>query len=102
MKNRLEQYNQAYKKAIGEILLKVFPGTLPLSVSSVLLDPSFRQGRVWLITTKEILKLVEAKRPEIQNALRTKVTARYTPRLEFLLDDKYVDHIEELFEKLEE
>jgi len=101
MKTKLEQNNHAYKKAIGEILLKVFPGVLPLSVTDVLLDASFQHGRVWLSTTPEILKEVEKERIEIQGKLKTKIKGRYTPRLEFLLDDNYLEKMDELFEKVE-
>ncbi len=100
-KSKLEQNNQAYKKAIGEIILKVLPGVLPLTVSDVLLDPSFQHGRVWLSTTPEILKQVEAKRPEIQQQMKTKVAGRYTPRLQFLLDDHYLGKLDNLFKEVE-
>lgn len=101
MKSKLEQNNQAFKKAIGEILLKVLPGTMPLTVSDVLLDPSFQHGRVWLSTNPEILKMVEDKRHEVQQLLKTKVKSRYTPRLQFLMDDDYLDKLDTLFEKVE-
>lgn len=101
MKSKLEQNNQAYKRAIGEILVKVMPGVLPLAVSDVLLDPSFQHGRVWLSTTPEILKKVEEKRPEIQALTKTKVAGRYTPKLQFLLDDQYLGKLDHLFQAIE-
>lgn len=100
-KSKLEQNNQAYKKAIGEIMLKVLPGELPLTVTDVLLDPSFQHGRVWLSTTAAILKKVEEKRPEIQQLMKTKIAGRYTPRLQFLLDDQYLGKLDHLFEAVE-
>lgn len=100
-KSKLEQNNQAYKRAIGEILLKVLPGVLPLTVSDVLLDPSFQHGRVWLATNEKILKEVEAKRPEIQAQLITKIAGRYTPRLQFLMDDQYLGKLDNLFKEVE-
>lgn len=99
-KSKLEQNNQAYKKAIGEILLKELPGVLPLSVSDVLLDPSFQHGRVWLSTTPEILAQAEKKRSVIQVQLKAKIKGRYTPRLSFLIDDQYLGELDNLFDQL--
>lgn len=100
MKHRLEQLNQAYKKALGEILVKLLPGVLPLSVTDVLLDPSLKEGRVWLVATPENLALVESNRPEIQAALPKLVKTRYLPKFQFLQDDRFSEKIDALFEQI--
>lgn len=97
MKNKLEQVNQSYKKALARVLLKEFPDLVELVVTDVLIDPSYQHGRVWLRTTAEILHQVERKRPEIQAQMTKYVKTHYTPRLNFLLDEGDMDKIEDLF-----
>ena len=97
MKRKLEQVNQSFKKALGQILLKAVPDADHLTVADVLIDPSLQHGRVWLKTTPSTLKRVEEKRPEIQRMLVRYVKTRYTPRLTFLTDDNYLDHLDDLF-----
>ena len=101
MNNRLEQLSIAYKKALGAILLKEFPHLTPLTVIDVLIDPSGKTGRVWLSTTGEILKEVEQRRGDIQSQLKKHVVTRYTPKISFVLDDKYLDKIDNLFTEIE-
>lgn len=101
MNNRLEQLSIAYKKALGAILLKEFPHLASLTVTDVLIDPSGKTGRVWLATTEEILKEVEQKRGDIQGQLKKHVITRYTPKISFVLDDRYLDRIDNLFDKID-
>lgn len=101
MKNKLEQVNQSYKKALGQILLKEFPETVDLVVTDVLIDPSYTHGRVWLRTTPELLEKVESKRPAIAAQLPRYVKTRYTPKLAFLMDAGELDKMDELFGQLE-
>lgn len=101
-KNKLEQVNQAYKKALAQILVRELPNVVELSVSDVLIDPSYQHGRVWLRTTPEVLEVVESKRADILTQLTKFVQTRYTPRLSFLLEDGDIERIDNLFSKLEE
>ena len=102
MNNRLEQLSVAYKKALGAILLKRFPSQANLAVTDVLIDPSGRTGRVWLSTTEETLKEVNHCRGDIQGLLASRVVGRYTPKFTFLIDDKYLEHIDKLFSEIEQ
>jgi len=99
--NRLEQLNVAYKKALGAILLKDYPQFTNLTVTDFLIDPSTQAGRVFLSTTPETLALVQAERGRIQNLLKKHVVTRYTPKLTFVMDDHYLDKIDQLFEEIE-
>lgn len=101
MNNKFEKYNQAYKKALASILLKELPGIWPLSVSDVLVDPSLKHGRVYLKTNPDILKQVEAKRSTILTSLTKHVNTRYTPSFVFLIDDNYVDNLDNLYDLIE-
>lgn len=101
MKSKLEQYNQAFKKALGTIVYKVIPDIESFTVTDFLLDPSFMNARVWVRTTNDDLKHLEEKRADIQGHLKDYVKTRYTPKLTFILDDSYLDHIDTLFSEVE-
>ena len=100
-KSKLEQYNQAFKKALGTIVYKVIPDIESFTVTDFLLDPSFMNARVWVKTTEPGLKRLEEKRADIQAQLKNYVKTRYTPKLTFILDDKYLDHLDALFSEVE-
>ncbi len=100
-KNKLEQVNQAYKKALAQVLVKEMPQIVELTVSDVLIDPSYQHGRVYLRTSPEIFEQVEKKRSDILTQLTKYVETRYTPKLTFHLDDGQLDHLDQLFEKIE-
>jgi len=99
VENRLDKLNTAYKKAIGEILLKEFSHLTNLSVNDVLIDPSNQSGRVYLTTTPEILEEVQLRRGDIQRQLTKHIKTRYTPKFNYLLDDNYLNKLDELFEE---
>jgi len=73
----------------------------PLVVGDVLIDPSLKHGKVFLKTTPEILDMVIKKRSTIQQSLSRFVTTRYTPSFEFILDDNYIESIDNLYHKIE-
>jgi ribosome-binding factor A len=100
--HKLEQINQAYKKAISQVLLKLFPEPGEIVIGEVLIDPSMQHGKVWLSCSKEMLARVEKRRSEIQMMTQRYVKTRYIPKLYFFIDDKYTEHMEDLFEKIEE
>ncbi len=100
-KSKLEQYNQSFKKAIGSVIYKLIPNIPSFTVTDVLIDPSLRTGRVWVRTTPEGFKLIEEKRVDIQNNIKRFVKTRYTPKLSFVADDRYLDHLDNLFSEVE-
>lgn len=102
MKNKLEQFNQALKKAIGQILIKHYPDQVELIVEDVLIDPSLRSARVWVKANNTQLKLLQKDRTKVQSQLSDYITSRYTPRLMFLRKDQYLEHLDELFAKVEQ
>lgn len=102
MKSRVEQVSQSLKKVLGELLLQEFPNVLPLSVVDVLVDPSLRHARTWLRTTPETLELVQQKRADLQLEIIRRLKLPQTPKLEFIVDNQYLEHIDTLFEKMHE
>lgn len=100
MKSKLEQVNQAVKKALGTAVYKQIPDIENFSIVDVLIDPSYEHGRVWVTTTPEGLELLNQKRVDIQNSISRYVKLRYTPKLTFIMDDRYLDHMDDLFSKV--
>lgn len=100
MKQKIEQLNQSYKKALGGVLQEEFPGE-GIIVDDVLLDPSMQHGRVWLIGNQQQLSTVIAKRSELQRLVQQRLKTRYTPKIEFLPKDDYLEKMDDLFNKLQ-
>lgn len=101
-KSKLEQYNQAFKKAIGTIAYKLIPDIESFTVTDFLLDPSFMTARVWVKTTEAGFKKLEEKRADIQGELKNYVKTRYTPKLTFVPDDNYLERLDTLFSEVEQ
>lgn len=101
MNRKLEQLNIALKKALGTVILRELPELPSFTVSDVLLDPSFQHGRVWIKAGTETIDLINEKRAAIQKSLPRYVKTRYTPKLTFLQDDSYLEHIDELFSEID-
>lgn len=97
---KLEQVNGAYKKALARVLLKLFPNTI-ITVSDVLIDPSYKHGRVWVRADAQLLKQLNSKHSQIQSSILRHVKMRYTPSLTFLADDNLLEHLDELYKEIE-
>ncbi|MEX0594778.1 MAG: hypothetical protein WD157_01615 [Patescibacteria group bacterium] len=100
MKQKLEQLNQSYKKALGLVLQKEYSGE-GVIVEDVLLDSSMQHGRAWLICSNSQLIDIQKHRGAIQANVQKYLQTRNTPKIEFLLRDGYLGKMEELFEKVE-
>lgn len=96
-KSKLEQYNQAYKKALPAAVIKLIPDIGALTIVDVLIDPSLKHGKVWVRVSAENLERLRDRRGDIQKEITTHVKTRYTPKLEFIQDDQYLEHLDDLF-----
>ena len=96
---KISRLNRALLKAIGSIILND-SNFNKLLVRDVLVDPSLKSARVWLTGPKDQVELINAKRISIQNQLPRHLKIRETPKLTFLLEDQYLDHMEQLFQAL--
>lgn len=101
MKRSIEQRNQAYKKGLAQVLLKLFPES-GLLVTDVLLDPSMKHGKVWLRGSTDLIQQVNTRKGEISQLLQRFVATRYMPSLEYVQDDRYLDRIDDLFSEIEQ
>jgi len=97
--NSIEQVNTSYKKAIARVLTKTLPDS-EIIVSSVLINPDRRSGRVWLKTSPDSIQQILSKRKEIQSMLTNLIKTKFTPKLEFLLEDDYLEQIDSLFNEI--
>jgi ribosome-binding factor A len=100
-KSKIEQLNQSFKKALGEILIKEFPDVSPLYVTDFLINPSFTEAKVFLRTNPSILKKAEERRIVIQGSFKNHLKTRYTPVLKFQIDDNYLENLDNLFELID-
>lgn len=101
MKQKIEQLNQSYKKALGEVLQKEYTEQ-GIVIEDVLLDPSMQNGRVWLICTPEQLKKVQEKKSELQRMVQDHLRTRYTPKIEFIIADDYLGKIDNFFSEIKD
>lgn len=99
-KSKLEQYNQAYKKALPGAIIKLIPDLGTITIADVLIDPSLTHGKVWVRVSVEGLSRIEERRGDIQKEIVKHVKTRYTPKLQFIQDDQYLDHLDDLFASL--
>ncbi|MBI4948135.1 hypothetical protein HY844_01065 [Candidatus Berkelbacteria bacterium] len=102
MKSKIEQVNIGIKKALPKVIYPLIPDLQELEIVDVLIDPSYDHGRVWLKTSVESFNEIKSKRVDIQNQLSRFVKLRKTPKLTFIIDDRYLDHIDNLFNKIED
>lgn len=84
------------------MIYPLIPDLQELEIVDVLIDPSYEHGRVWLKTSVEGLAAIKSKRVDIQNQLSRYIKLRKTPKLTFIIDDRYLDHIDNLFNKIED
>lgn len=96
---KINRLNRSLVKVIQTILLKS-PRLAALQVRDVLVDRSWKVARVWLSGPTNQLELIDNDRISIQNQLPRYLKLRQTPKLLFLPDDRYLDHMEELFQTL--
>ena len=101
MKQKIEQLNQSYKKALGEVIQKKYPEQ-GIMIEDLLLDLSMRHGRVWLMCTPKQLEKIQEEKGEIQRLVQDHLKTRYTPIIKFMIADGYLDKIDGLFNKIED
>ena len=100
MKQKIEQLNQSYKKALGEVIQKEYSGE-GIIIEDVLLDPSMQYGRVWLVCTTEQLDIIQKNKSNIQRLVQKHLATRYTPKIDFLISDDYLGKIDNLFSEVD-
>jgi len=99
MSNRIEVLSRSLQKALAETLIKVLPGH-QIEINDLLFDRNGQTARVWLKTKPATLALVKTKYDRIIKELAQHWRMRYVPRLSFLIDDNYLDNMDELFDKI--
>lgn len=108
MNNRLLKINQFLQKEISDILHKhlvSFRGEVV--VTEVKVSPNLREAKVFISVLKKmnkelVLKEIENLKPKIQRDLGDKITFKYTPKLQFQIDDSFekMEEIEKIFKEI--
>lgn len=101
MNNRIELLSRSLQKALAETFFKVFPGS-QIEISDVLFNKAGKEAQVWLKCDQRTLSAVIQRNNHIQRELARHWQMRYIPSLHFLLDDGYLDSMDELFTKIED
>jgi len=94
---KLEKINASYTKALSKVVLKLWPREL-ITVADVLIDPSMRHGKVWIRSNPQVMIDMQSRKKDINNELTKYVSMRFVPKLEFICDDNYISHLDELFD----
>ena len=111
MKHRLERVKELIKRELSEIIAReiTFGGAL-VTVQDVDITPDLRQSFIYVSVIGDdaakaaaIAKLTE-KRVILQRALSKRVIIKFTPKMQFRLDDSIErgDHIMQIFREIEE
>jgi ribosome-binding factor A len=110
MNRRLQRVNELVKRAVGEIIRRDFVVSEfgVVTVTSVEISPDLKNGRIFIsvIGTPQqqalTLRTLGARRGAIQQEMSRSVILKYTPHLEFLLDETgaRADRINRILEDL--
>lgn len=103
---RLDQVNALLQSVIGNVLPAHFtvPGVLA-TVSDVQVSPDLRECQVWITLVPDSpasWAVVEAIKPSLQEAVASKTSMKFTPRLRLRHDTgaAHARHIEDLLRDL--
>lgn len=95
MKVRLERVREMLKRTLGEIIRRDFPpGEAGLiTVADVTVTPDLKEAKVYIGVVgkadakKRAMNLLNGRRSEVQYELGRAIVLRYTPKIEFHLDE---------------
>ncbi len=95
MKVRLERVREMLKRTLGEIIRRDFPpgDTGLITVADVTVTPDLKEAQVYIGVVgkadakKRAMNQLNNKRSEIQYELGRSIVLRYTPKIEFHLDE---------------
>lgn len=95
MNRRLQRVNELVKRELGEIIRRDFTvGEFGVvTVTSVEISPDLKNGRIFVSVigtpqqTTHTLRTLGARRGAIQHEMSRTVILKYTPHLEFVLDE---------------
>jgi len=99
VKNKIEQLNQSYLRAISQIIMSKL-SVSNFTVTAVLVAASRQSAKVYIKADLETIKLLQLKSGQIQNELPKFIKSRYIPKLTILEDTDYSQRMDDLFEKI--
>ncbi len=99
--DRLTRVNELLKREIGDSLFRVMHEQVfdlaAVTITRVITSRNLRQARVWVsiraaaAEQARMLALLDKHRPEIQQRINRDINIKYTPRLEFELDQSIAE-----------
>ena len=110
---RLTRVNELLRREIAEALYRILPGEnvdlATVTITHVITSPNLRHARVLVSVRaeeegqREVLRSLYRRRKEIQDAINRDMSLKYTPRLNFQLDNSLAegDHVLDLLHGLE-
>jgi len=94
MKYRLERVREVLKRELGSIMVRELRFSSPLvTVSDVDITPDLKQAHVFISAIgsdaqrREAIELLDQNRAMLQHELSKRVVIKYTPHLNFKLDE---------------
>jgi ribosome-binding factor A len=94
MKHRIERVCEVLKRELGRIILRELTFSTPLvTVSGVEITPDLKQAHVYVSALgndaqrQNVLTVLEQNRGMLQAQVSKRVVLKYTPHLNFKLDD---------------
>jgi ribosome-binding factor A len=94
MKHRIERVSEVLKRELGQIILRELTFPTPLvTISGVDITPDLKQAHVYVSAfgtdaqRQDVLSVLEENRGMLQAQISKRVVLKYTPHLNFKLDD---------------
>jgi ribosome-binding factor A len=91
----MQRVNEAMHRELAVLLTRLIPtGEVVMTVTEVRTAPDLRKARVMLsfvggnpLDYEHLFRTVKARRAELQHLLSRRVILKFTPQLEFLMDE---------------
>lgn len=108
MSQRTDQVESQIQRLLGEILNREIelPDNHLATVARISISPDLKNARVFISilpfdSSPRIIKIFQKNKGIIQKELHSRLTMKFSPKLEFLLDTQaeYADKIEQLIDE---
>lgn len=109
MTRRIQKVKELLKQETAKMILETVPEEMGLiTVVEVDLTDDLKNAKIYIScfnreNSKKVLKLLDARKFSYQHELGRKLEMRYTPKLEYILDESVdqINKVEELLDKID-
>jgi len=110
MSRRTQKVEELLREELSQLIQEKLADKIGLAtITRVLVSPDFKLAKIYIALmdpshAEHALKQLEMSRKNFQNALGRKLSLRYTPKIQFQVDDgmNEIDRVEELLEKIKD